>query len=106
MLFAFGEPTPLFYGLIGLILLFVIQLFLCLKAKRTWVKFIPAAIILLAVILCLPIYIGVFGKYSAGAVSGNSIVAFVFLFVSGCAAVGILPAWIIYLVLKLKNDKT
>ena len=62
--------------------------------------------IALAVVLCFAIYIGAFGAYSAGAISGNEIVALIFLFVSGSAAVGILPAWIIYLIVKLKKDKT
>ncbi|MEG0321379.1 MAG: hypothetical protein RR606_04210 [Oscillospiraceae bacterium] len=96
MFIASGELTPLSWGLISLAIVFSLQLLLCFKARRIGIKCIPVYFIILGFICCLLTYWGIFGTYSAGAISGNGLVAAIFAFILGIAAVGILIAWVVY----------
>ena len=99
-LWAFGELTPLSWGMIGLTVLFGLQLLLCFKAKHTVVKLIPLFPIGAGLVLCGAMYLGLFGSYSAGAISGNQLVALILALIMGVAAVGILLAWGVYAISK------
>ncbi len=106
MFVAFGELTPLSWGLIGFAILFFLQLLLCVRVQNKLVKCIPLFLILFGFLLIGAVYLGVFGSYSAGAISGNGIVALIFAFVVGIAAAGVLLAWCTYGVVRLlKRDK-
>ena len=105
MFVAFGELTPLSWGLIGFAILFFLQLLLCVRVQNKLVKCIPLFLILFGFLLSGAVYFGVFGSYSAGAISGNGLVALIFAFVVGIAA-GVLLAWCAYGGVRLlKRDK-
>lgn len=100
MFISSGELTPLSWGLIGIVLLFIIQLLLCLKAKRRAIKCIPVYIVVCGLLFGIATSIGLFGSYSAGAISGNGIVGFFIASIVGIAGVGIFVAWLVYWILR------
>lgn len=99
-LWAFGELTPLAWGMIGLITVFSLQLLLCFRATRTAVKLIPLILIGAGLIFCAAIYLGLFGVYSAGAISGNQLAALILALILGVSAAGIGLAWGVYILSK------
>lgn len=105
MFMAFGELTPLSWGLIGLGILFAVQLTLCLLAKRISIKCIPLGLIALGLLYCIASYIGVFGTYSAGALPGHQLAALICGVVVGIAAVGVSLAWAAYGIIHLLRRK-
>ncbi len=106
MFMAFGELTPLSWGLICIAILFILQLLLCFRVQRKVVKYIPIYLIILGLLFSCATYMGLFGSYSAGAISGNGLAALIFAFVVGTAAIGVLLAWVVYgIVWFLKQNK-
>lgn len=101
MLVAFGELTPLFWAIAGIAALFLIQLLLCMKANKLAVKLIPVYLILAVLAYSAATYLGVFGTYSLGALSGNELAGLLLLFVAGIAAVGPLLAWAVCGIIRL-----
>lgn len=93
---AFGELTPLSWGIIGIVLAFTIQLVLCLKAKRKVIKCIPLYLIGCGFLYGIATSIGLFGSYSAGAISGNGIVGLFIIVIVAITSVGVLFAWLVY----------
>lgn len=106
MFFAFGELTPLSWGLIGTAILFAMQLLLCFRVRRKTIKCVPIYLVILGLLLSGATYLGVFGTYSAGAISGNGLVALIFACITAIAAVGVLLAWLVYwLVLSVRHHQ-
>jgi quinol-cytochrome oxidoreductase complex cytochrome b subunit len=100
----FEEPKYLFVvGVILAIILFVIQLLLCFKARKAGVKRIPLYFALVCCVLCAMLFMGILGKGSSGSALGNvhQIVALILAIVAGISFIGIVAAWIIYLDRKL-----
>lgn len=91
-----SDYTVLVIALVGTILFFLSQLIICLKGRKVWIKLIPVYLIMLSAFCCLAIYIGLFGTYAAGAVSGNQVVALLLTVIVGIATVGDVMAWIVY----------
>ncbi len=100
-----GELTPLSWGLIGALVFFIVQLLLCFKAKRKTVKLLPSYMILLGVLFSVLIYLGVFGAFSAGVLSGSELIALIFAFIAGIATVGMLSAWLVYWITSFLKKK-
>lgn len=72
------------------------QLLLCFGGKRKAVKCIPIGLVVLGALLSGATGFGVFGTYSAGAISGNGLVALILAVVTAIAAVGVLLGWLVY----------
>lgn len=102
---AFGELTPLSWGIIGCVFTFAIQLILCLKARRRVIKCIPLYLIGCGFLYGGAAYIGLLGSYSAGALSGNGIVGLLIIFIIAIASVGTLLAWLVYGISILTKHK-
>ena len=102
----FVEVSPLGWGCIGLALLFAAQLALCLKCRRKAVKCIPLYLILLGMLLSVAEYLGIFGSYSAGAISGNQLVGLILALITGIAAAGVAAAWGVYGIILLIRKRT
>ena len=101
-----ADYTIIVIGAIGALLFFGIQLTLCFKAKRLAVKCIPLYLVLLGGGYALALWTGLLGTYSAGAISGNQLAAYVCGIVVGIASSGIALAWIGYLVVfQIRNHK-
>ncbi len=83
-------------GIICAVIFFAIQFMLCNKGKKTLIKCIPLYLIILGALICTANYLGFFGSYSAGAISGNEIVAIIYDFFVGAAFIGVLLAWMAY----------
>lgn len=92
---AFGALTPLSWGIIGIVLAFVMQLVLCLKAKRKVIKCIPIYLMGCGLLYGSATSIGFFGSYSAGAISGNGIVGLLIIVIVAITSIGVLFAWYI-----------
>lgn len=105
-LWAFGDLTPLAWGMIGLMIVFALQLLLCFKARRTAVKLIPLILIGVGLIFCAAIYLGLFGTYSAGSISGNQLVALILTLILSVTAAGILLAWGVYAISRKLSHPT
>lgn len=100
-----GELTTFSWMLICSIPMFILQLLLCFKAKKMAVKLIPLYLVLFGAFLGGGEYIGLFGTYSAGAISGNGLVGLFILAVVGTAFIGMLSAWVVYWLCSLKGSK-
>ena len=83
-------------GIIFAVVFFVLQLLMCYKGKRIWIKCIPMYLILLGALFSIANFIGLLGYYSAGAISGNELVAIICVFFVGTSFIGALFAWIVY----------
>ncbi len=103
MLIAFGELTPLAWGLLGLAILCTIQGLLCLKVKSKIVQCVPLFLILLTFAYAIATYFGVFGTYSAGAISGNQLAALIVMFILAIASIGIGLGWLVAWLIKRKD---
>lgn len=99
------ELTPLSAGLAGAIAMFALQLLLCLKAKRLAVRLIPVYLIVAALLCGAATFLGVFGTYSAGAISGNELAGLFLLALTGIAATGSALAWLVFGISKLVGRK-
>lgn len=95
-LIAFGEPTPLLWMIIFLLIAFALQFVLCIKAKRKAIKCIPLYLVGGGFFLGGAVSMGLFGKSSAGAISGNGIVGLLIAAIVAAAFLGMLIAWLIY----------
>lgn len=93
----FEDPITAFWvGGVLLGVLFVFQLFLCNKARRTSVKLIPLYGLLLMVGIALLICLGVFGTGDGFLGNVNVLVAEILAIISMFSLVGIGAAWIVY----------
>lgn len=102
---AFGEPTPLSWGIMGIVLSFAIQLVLCLKAKRRVIKCIPLYLIGCGFLYGGATSIGLFGSYSARSISGNGIVGLLIIVIIAIASIGALFAWLVYWIAIFRKRK-
>ena len=100
------ELSPLGWGCIGLALLFAAQLTLCLRSKRKAVKCIPLYLVLLGLLFSGAVYLGMFGSYSAGAISGNQLAGLILALITGIAAAGAAAAWGVYGIFLLIRRRT
>ncbi len=100
-----ADYTILVSGAMGALLFFAIQFILCFKAKRITVKCIPIYLALLGGAYCLALWAGLWGSYSAGAISGNQLAAYICGIVVGIASLGIVIAWILYGVISRARNK-
>ena len=105
MLVAFGELTPLGWGLAGVAALFVTQLLLCFRARSRILRSMPVLLIMLGLLYSGAAYAGLFGSYSAGAISGNQLTGLVCAFMVGIAAFGVALAWLVYGVVMFAVDR-
>lgn len=105
MLVAFGELTPLTWGLIGLGILCGAQGLLCLKVKALVVRCIPLFLVLLGFGYAIATYFGMFGTYSAGAISGNQLAAVIAMVILSIAATDIALGWILAWLIRFLAQK-
>lgn len=105
MFISFGELTPLSFGIIAGGIFFALQLLLCFRLSKMLLKCLPIFLILLGGLFCLAVYGGSFGSYSAGAISGNALVALVGAFILAVAFAGALLGWLVYGVSRLAKRK-
>lgn len=96
MLVAFGELTPLAWGLLGMAGLFAAQLALCFKAQKRAVRYVPLGLLAAGFLCSAAVYAGVFGRASAGGISANELLGVIFAFITAVAAAGVLLAWLVY----------
>ena len=94
--FAFGSLTPLSWALIFEVCLFAMQLLLCFKVRSKAVRCVPSLVVGSGLLVGLLTSIGVFGSYSAGAISGNGIAGFFIVCIVGIASIGVVLAWAVY----------
>ena len=99
------ELTPLSAGLAGAAAVFALQLLLCFKSKRTAIRLIPVYLVVATLLYAGATFLGVFGTYSAGAISGNELAGLVLLLVAGISAAGSALAWLIFGISKLISRK-
>ncbi len=93
----FENPINAFLlGGVLLVVLFVFQLFLCKKARRTSVKLIPLYGLLLMVGVVLLTCLGVFGTGNGFIGNINILVAEILAIPAVFYLVGIVAAWIVY----------
>ena len=98
-----ADYSVVFLGLLGAALFFGLQCLFCFKAKKTAVKLIPVYITLLGLLLCVLMYLGVFGNWSGGFIGNvNRIFAVVFGVIIIIAAIGETAAWVLYWLKKRK----
>ncbi len=101
-----SDYTLIAIGLIGTIIFFILQLIFCFKAKKVAIKLIPTYLILLVALHCIATYLGFFGSYAAGSISGNQLVALIEGIVIGIATVGEVLAWVVYwLITQIKKKQ-
>ena len=75
---------------------FAVQLLLCFKTKRLAARLIPAYAVCGILAYGAATFLGAFGTYSMGAISGNEIAGIVVFIAAGVIAVGPLLAWVVY----------
>ena len=93
----FENPINAFLlGGVLLIVLFVFQLFLCKKARKTSVKLIPLYGLLLMVGAVLLTCLGVFGTGDGVIGNINMLVAGILAIPAVFYSVGVVAAWIVY----------
>ena len=86
----------LHHDVVGIVLAFIvgfIQLLLCCKAKRVIFRLFPVFFILLCFLLCLILYV-----FASGL--GEIIAAMIFAAMFSIVSVGIIAAWVIYLMYR------
>ena len=89
--------------LIGIaILFFMVQLILCLKAKKTILKYIPITLTLCGLLFCLVTYMGIFGTRSSSVIDENQAFA---IFLSILLAAGFIGIIFGFLLSKFKENK-
>lgn len=97
---AFGELTPLAWMVFGFVLVFALQLALCFKARRKAVKCIPLYLLGCGFLYGGATYLGLFGAYSFGAISGNELAGLIILVLVAAVSAGVLLAWLVYWIIK------
>ena len=105
MLVAFGELTPLSWGLAGVTALFVTQLLLCFRAHNRVLRSLPVLLVMAGLLYSGATYAGLLGSYSAGAISGNQLAGLVLAVMVGIAAFGVALAWLVYGVVMFAVDR-
>ena len=106
MLVAFEELTPLAWGLMGTAVLFLIQLLLCFRVRSRVLRGLPVLAVMAGLVFCGGTYAGVFGEYSAGAISGNQLTGLVLSVMVGVAAAGVALGWLVYGVVMFAVDRS
>ncbi|MCC8098019.1 MAG: hypothetical protein LIO44_05605 [Eubacterium sp.] len=88
--------------LLILILFFGVQLLLCFKGNET-TKYIPIYVLLVCFLLCILLYVGVFGKWGSEEPANQILAIFFFIItLTGCLADA--AAWIVHkLYLKITH---
>ena len=97
-----ADYTIFAVGLLGTFLFFIVQLTLCIKAKKMSVKLIPVYIILFCGMPTIADLCGLLGY--RGFISMQGILAVVLAIIIGFALVGEAAAWIVYNVHKRKRS--
>lgn len=90
--------NSIFWLLICFVISFLVQLVFCLKVKQKALKFIPLYLIVVILLYGIATYIGLFGSYSFGAISGNELSGLIIMIFDGVFSLGILIAWITCLI--------
>lgn len=97
---------PVFSLVIGLgcaIFSFAAQVLICLMTKKTALRLIPVYIIVAGIVLCIAVYSGMFGTGNGFIGDGYKILALILSMIIGLACIGVVSAWIVYTVLKMRN---
>ena len=105
MLTAFGELTPLGWGMTGMAALFITQLLLCFRARNRVLRSLPVLLVMAGLLYSGATYAGLLGSYSAGAISGNQLAGLVCAVLVGVAAFGVALAWLVYGVVMFAVDR-
>ncbi len=95
--------NSIFWLLICCVIAFLVQLVFCLKVKQNALKFIPLYLIGIVLLYGIVTYMGLFGSYSFGAISGNELSGLIIMVFDGAFSLGILIAWITWFILKKIN---
>ena len=82
------------------IFFFALQLLFCVRVKRPAIKFIPAYLILLLVLLAALLYTSVLGT---GFLNAEQILATILAIGAGAALVGDAIAWAVYAIFKMRR---
>ena len=90
----------IFWLLICFVIAFLVQLVFCLKVKQKALKFIPLYLIIVILLYGIATYMGLFGSYSFGDISGNELSGLIIMIFDGAFSFGILIAWITCIILK------
>lgn len=93
------------YVIFGVALVFGIQLFFCWKAKRAAVKCIPLYLLALGFLYGAGTYVGLFGTYSFGVISGNALAGLIVLVFFAILSLGAALAWLIYWIVCLAKRR-
>ena len=93
------------YVLFGVALVFGIQLSFCWKAKRAAVKCVPLYLLILGLLDGAGNYVGLFGTYSFGAISGNELAGLIVLVFFAILSLGAALAWLDYLIVWLAKRR-
>ena len=97
--------NSIFWLLICFVIAFLVQLIFCLKVKQKALKFILLYLIVVILLYGIATYLGLFGSYSFGSISGNELSGLIIMIFDGALSFGILIAWITCLILKKINKK-
>ena len=93
--------------ILGVALVFGLQLVFCWKAKRAAVKCIPLYLLILGFLYGAGTYVGLFGTYSFGDISGNALAGLIVLVFFAVLSLGAALAWLVYGIVSLvKRRKT
>ena len=93
--------------ILGVALVFGLQLAFCWKAKRAAVKCIPLYLLILGFLYGAGTYVGLFGTYSFGDISGNALAGLIVLVFFAVLSLGVALAWLVYGIVGLvKRRKT
>ena len=82
--------------ILGVALVFGLQLVFCWKAKRAAVKCIPLYLLILGFLYGAGTYVGLFGTYSFGDISGNALAGLIVLVFFAVLSLGAALAWLVY----------
>ncbi len=99
-------PVTLIMMIAFFIVFLAVQLLCCFKAKKTAVKLIPvfAAAVLAALLIMM--YLGVFGRWSAGFLGNlQEFIAGFRLIILGVGFAGDIAAWAVWLIYKIVRNK-
>ena len=92
-----------FWGLCGAGVFFIIQIILCFRAKKRWLRLMPVYIMLIFFGLCALMAMGAFGNWSGGFL-GNMHVLFasILAIMGAISCLGITFAWLVYWIIRKK----
>ncbi len=93
------------YVIFGVALVFGIQLLFCWKAKRAAVKCIPLYLLLFGFLYGAGTYVGLFGTYSFGDISGNALAGLIVLVFFAFLSLGAALAWLVYWIVSLAKRR-